>query len=121
MQHRFDLFAPLPEKAKGRTHMVLTNPPYINGKDMMTLAPEVKDFEPREALYGGPDGLDIIKRIIEEAPDWLVPGGLLLMEIGYDQEEAVRKLAEATEAYGYIEILKDYAGIGRILKTRSKV
>ncbi|CAG1065329.1 Release factor glutamine methyltransferase [uncultured bacterium] len=115
-----DLFAPIPEKAKGRTHMLLTNPPYINWKDMAALAPEVKDFEPREALYGGTDGLDIIKKIIEEAPGWLVPGGLLLMEIGYDQGEAVRMLAEGTGRYGYIEILKDYAGIGRILKARSK-
>jgi release factor glutamine methyltransferase len=116
-----DLFAPIPERAKGRTHMVLTNPPYINGKDMAALAPEVKDFEPRQALYGGPDGLDIIRRIIEEAPGWLVPGGLLLMEIGYDQADSVRMLAGEPGTYGHIEILKDYAGIGRILKALSKV
>lgn len=116
-----DLFAPVPEKAKGRTHIILTNPPYINGKDMAALAPEVKDFEPRQALYGGPDGLDIIRRIINEAPGWLMTGGLLLMEIGYDQGETVRMLAEATGTYGHVEILKDYAGIGRILKARSKV
>ena len=115
-----DLFGAIPEKLKGRTHMVLTNPPYITEKDMAGLAPEVKDFEPGQALYGGSDGLDIIRRIITETPAYLVPGGLLLMEIGYDQSEAVLMLAGNSAGYSHIEILKDYAGIGRILKARSK-
>ena len=115
-----DLFAPIPEKLKGRAHMVLTNPPYITEKDMGSLAPEVKDFEPRQALYGGSDGLDIIRRILTDGPEYLTPGGLLLMEIGYDQSEAASKLAGDSGGYDHIEILKDYAGIGRILKARSK-
>lgn len=117
---RGDLFGAIPEKIKGQAHMVLTNPPYITERDMAGLAPEVKDFEPGQALYGGSDGLDIIRRIITETPAYLVPGGLLLMEIGYDQSEAVKKLAENSAGYSHIEILKDYAGIGRILKARSK-
>lgn len=115
-----DLFEPMPLEIKGRAHMVLTNPPYITGKDMEALAPEVKDFEPRQALFGGSDGLDVIRRIITEAPLYLTPGGILLMEIGYDQGEAVTMLARDSGGYGRIEILKDYAGIGRILKARSK-
>lgn len=115
-----DLFEAVPEKIKGRAHMVLTNPPYITEKDMAVLAPEVKDFEPGQALYGGSDGLDIIRRIITEAPKYLAPGGLLLMEIGYDQPEAVTRLAENSAEYSHVEILKDYAGIGRILKARTK-
>lgn len=118
---RGDLFGAIPEKIKGRAHMVLTNPPYITEKDMAGLAPDVRDFEPMQALYGGSDGLDIIRRIITEAPAYLVQGGLLLMEIGYDQSEAVTKLAENSAGYGHIEILKDYAGIGRLLKASSKL
>lgn len=115
-----DLFGAIPEKIKGRAHMILTNPPYITEKDMAGLEPEVKAFEPRQALYGGRDGLDIIRRIITEAPAYLVPGGLLLMEIGYDQSEAVLKLAENSTDYSRVEILKDYGGIERILKARPK-
>jgi release factor glutamine methyltransferase len=115
-----DLFRPVPKEIKGRAHMILTNPPYITEKDMRGLDPEVKDFEPRQALCGGEDGLDIIRRIITDAPTYLYPGGLLLMEIGYDQREAATKLASDSGAYCQIEILKDYAGIGRILKARSK-
>lgn len=116
-----DLFEAIPEKIKGRAHMVLTNPPYITEKDMAGLAPEVKDFEPRQALYGGSDGLDIIRRIMAQTPAYLIPGGLLLMEIGYDQSEAVLMLAGNSAGYSHAEILKDYAGIGRILKARSKL
>lgn len=115
-----DLFGAIPEKIKGRAHMLLTNPPYITEKDMDALAPEVKDFEPRQALYGGSDGMDMIRRIISEATAYLAPGGLLLMEIGYDQSEATTELTEASAGYSHTEILKDYAGISRILKARSK-
>lgn len=116
-----DLFGPLPGSLKGCAGMVLANPPYINVKDMETLAPEVADYEPKEALYGGQDGMDIIRRIIAEAPEYLVPGGLLLMEIGYDQGGAVRSTTESSGKYERIEIIKDYADIGRILKARSKL
>lgn len=114
-----DLFSPLPEELKGRVHMVLSNPPYINDNDIPGLEPEVRDFEPMLALAGGPGGLDIIRRILSEASLFLVPGGLLLMEIGYEQKEPVS--AEARRAgWERIEIINDYAGIGRILKARSK-
>ncbi|MCC6502853.1 MAG: peptide chain release factor N(5)-glutamine methyltransferase [Deltaproteobacteria bacterium] len=115
-----DLFGPVPAELKAKTHMVLTNPPYITEKDMAALAPEVADFEPKEALYGGVDGLDIIRRILDSAHEYLAAGGLLLMEIGYDQSKAVLELAESSGEYEKIEILKDYGGIGRILKARSK-
>lgn len=115
-----DLFAPVPDGLKAMAHMVLANPPYITGKGMGELAPEVADFEPKEALYGGDDGLDIIRRIIRTAPLYLVEGGLLLMEIGYDQTDSVLELTEGSGVYEGVKILKDYGGIGRILKARSK-
>ena len=106
-----DLFGPVPAELKAKTHMVLTNPPYITEKDMAALAPEVADFEPAEALYGGVDGLDIIRRILDSAHEYLAAGGLLLMEIGYDQSKAVLELAESSGEYEKMEILKDYGGI----------
>lgn len=115
-----DLFGPVPEGLKGRTDMVLSNPPYINEKDMAALEPEVRDFEPGEALFGGKDGMEIIRRILTEAPEWLRPGGLLLIEIGYDQSGMVTVEAGSSGRFDDIEIVKDYAGIGRILKARSK-
>jgi release factor glutamine methyltransferase len=116
-----DLFGPVPEKIKGHAQMVLANPPYITEKDMAALAPEVKDFEPKEALYGGTDGLDIIRRILDTAHEYLAAGGLILMEIGYDQSAATKALAQSQPGeYEQIEILKDYGSIGRILKARSK-
>lgn len=115
-----DLFGPVPEMIKGHAQMVLANPPYITQKDMATLAPEVKDFEPEEALYGGTDGLDIIRRILDTAHEYLAANGLLLIEIGYDQSGAAIALTQSSGEYEQIEILKDYGGIGRILKARSK-
>ena len=64
---------------------ILTNPPYIPADAIAGLAKEVRDFEPHMALDGGQYGLDIVKRIIEQAPKHLKSGGLLLMEIGDDQ------------------------------------
>ena len=81
-----------------------------------TLSREVKDHEPLMALDGGADGLDIIRRIIKEAPEHLKSGGLLLMEIGHDQGGAVVELAAQTGAYREARIIKDLAGRDRILR-----
>jgi len=101
-------------------NMILSNPPYIAAAKIKTLEPEVKDFEPLWALSGGPDGLDFIKKIINEAWGFLVPGGVLLMEMGYGQANAVKGLAESSGAYENIEIIKDYWKIERILKAGRK-
>lgn len=95
---------------------VLTNPPYIPSEVIPTLSTEVKDFEPRMALDGGADGLDIIRRIIKEAPEHLKSGGMLLMEIGDDQGPAVIDLAAQTGSYREARVIKDLAGRDRILK-----
>src|SRR3972149_3144061 len=115
-----DLFAPLPDELRGRVNMLLSNPPYVADGEIKTLEPEVKDFEPIAALSGGPDGLAFIRKILFEAPEFLSPGGLLLMEMGYDQAKEARALGEGTGAYESIEIIKDYGKIERILKARRK-
>lgn len=75
-----DLFGPLPEDLRGIIDVVVSNPPYIPSGDLGSLPSEVGGFEPRIALDGGPDGLDVIRRIVAIAPEWLKPGGLLAME-----------------------------------------
>lgn len=114
-----DLFEALPDGLRGQVDMVLTNPPYISDEEMTSLAPEVREHEPLEALRGGADGLDMVRRILSQAPKYLRPGGLLLMEMGYGQDDSVARLAGSSGAWGTVDIIKDYAGIGRILKARS--
>ncbi|MFQ5737008.1 MAG: peptide chain release factor N(5)-glutamine methyltransferase [Thermodesulfobacteriota bacterium] len=108
-----DLFAPL---AGVRAHLVLSNPPYVTAAQMEALQPEVAHWEPRGALYGGPDGLDFYRRIVREAPAHLFAGGSLLMELGFGEALAVRGLLEADGRYAEIEITKDFAGIERVVR-----
>lgn len=99
----------------GPFDMILSNPPYIAPEVIETLQTEVKDHEPRLALDGGAEGMEIIARIIPEAEKRLSDGGMLLMEIGFDQGE---KSCQAAEKAGFkaIEILQDLEGHDRILK-----
>lgn len=111
--HVGDLFGAL--KKRDKFDMVITNPPYIRSEVIQTLQREVKDHEPMIALDGGEDGLDFYRRIIEEAPSRLEKEGILVMEIGHDQAEAVRSLVEASGNFGKTEVLKDLAGNDRTL------
>ncbi len=100
-----------------RLDMIVSNPPYIPARVIDTLAPEVKDYEPHLALDGGDDGLDIIRRIIDKAPDHLVRGGRLLLEIGYDQGESVSALMREA-GFADVEVIPDYAGLDRVVSGR---
>ncbi|PIS31782.1 peptide chain release factor N(5)-glutamine methyltransferase [Candidatus Saganbacteria bacterium CG08_land_8_20_14_0_20_45_16] len=97
--------------------LIVSNPPYIPTSEIAKLEPDVKDFEPHPALDGGPDGLTYIKRLITQAPYYGTTAlpHYLLIEIGYNQGEAVRKLAEGTKKYNRINIIKDLSGHDRIL------
>lgn len=97
---------------------ILTNPPYIPTDVIDTLQPEVKDFEPKMALDGGKDGLDLVKKIIDEAPDHLNPQAWILMEIGDDQAEAVLEYAKRSKKYTNLEIIVDLEGKNRIFKAQ---
>lgn len=115
-----DLFAPLPDGIRHSAEMVLSNPPYIAADEIERLDPEVRDFEPRAALEAGPDGLAFIRRIVAACPEYLAPGGWLMLEMGYGQAAKAREATEESAAFTDMEILKDYAGIERILKARLK-
>ncbi|MFI6393496.1 putative protein N(5)-glutamine methyltransferase [Nonomuraea sp. NPDC050547] len=75
-----DLFDPLPPRLRGRVDVLLANVPYVPTADLALLPTEARDHEPRVTLDGGPDGLDVLRRVTEGAPRWLAPGGLLLFE-----------------------------------------
>lgn len=115
-----DLFAPLPRRLKGAVDIVISNPPYVPLSEMEGLAPEVRDFEPGTALFGGTDGLDFLEKIIEQAPGYLKKGGRLIMEIGHSQSEKVKEMAEKDGRYGGVALRKDYSGIERIFSARLK-
>ena len=98
--------------------MIVSNPPYIPSGEFDSLQPEVRDFEPREALDGGMDGLDFYRLIIPTAPDHLNPGGWLLFEVGIGQAERVLDLFSATGRYSELFSAKDPAGIERVVGGR---
>jgi release factor glutamine methyltransferase len=75
-----DLFEPLPDALLGRVDVLLANVPYVPTGDVATLPAEARDHEPRVALDGGPDGLDVLRRVTAGASQWLAPGGPLLFE-----------------------------------------
>lgn len=117
-----DLFKPLNALDIGhKADIMLANPPYISEEDYAnTLAPEVKDFEPRTALYGGPDGGEFIRKIIDGAPQFLKPGGILLMEFGYDQAQMVEEAISHMSDYDMHMIAKDLYEVDRVLKARTR-
>ncbi len=101
--------------ATDKFDLIVSNPPYIPANDVTDLQPEVRDHEPHLALFSGKDGLDIASRIVQDAPTHLKPQGFLLMEIGFDQSEAVRELFDLS-LWNVPELLPDMQGIPRIVK-----
>lgn len=94
---------------------ILSNPPYIPEADIAELAPEVRLKEPHTALSGGQDGLDFYRRLANEAPAMLVPGGFTAFEVGIHQAGDVADLLKANPLIDRTEILPDYAGIDRVV------
>ena len=100
--------------AEERFDIIVSNPPYIRTDMIETLMPEVREHEPLLALDGHEDGLFFYRRIIEQAGRFLAGGGMLFFEIGYDQGEEVSRLMEDA-GYMDIEVVKDFAGLDRVV------
>ncbi len=98
--------------------LIVSNPPYIPTGDIPGLQAEISVFEPVTALDGGADGLDCYRKIFETAHRNLVPGGCLLLEIGFDQKEGLREIFEQHSGYGSIEFIQDLAGHNRVAKIK---
>lgn len=99
-------------------NIVVSNPPYIPTDDVGGLDPEVRLFDPLRALDGGGDGLDCYRIIAAQAPGLLVPGGLLALEVGRDQSEAVAGLVEAA-GLSVTGVFRDLGGVERCVRAES--
>jgi release factor glutamine methyltransferase len=112
-----DLFAPLPPESRGLADLLISNPPYIPSADVPDLPAEVAGFEPHLALDGGADGLDVYRRILSEAREWLRPGtGTLAVEL--DERRVQAAAGEAREWYEDVRVVADLTGRMRIVTAR---
>ncbi|MCR4946202.1 MAG: peptide chain release factor N(5)-glutamine methyltransferase [Lachnospiraceae bacterium] len=102
------------DNISGDFDVIVSNPPYIPTTDILTLMPEVRDFEPIGALDGGADGLEIYRQLIAGAKDHLREGGALLLEIGYNQAADVTSLMREN-GFVAVEVIKDLSGHDRVV------
>ena len=107
------------ESFKGKLDLAISNPPYIPKDTYEKLPKEVKNFEPKVALFGGEDGLKHIRKIIQKAPLFLKEKGWLILENHFDQGEKVKQLLLKNQ-FTSTEIVKDLSGIGRFTIGRYK-
>jgi len=116
-----DLFGPLEElDIHDQVDIIAANPPYVPAVDYGTLQPEVRDYEPEMALLAGPNGTEVHSRILEEAPAFLKKHGMLIMEMGAGQADILVQMARQAGSYHPPEILKDLAGIDRVIIMKKK-
>lgn len=119
-RHRVDkrirfLQSDLLDTVPGRVDVLVANLPYVTTADWKALPPEIKDHEPREGLDGGPDGLRVIERLLEQAPARLSPSGVLLAEIGDMQGRAAKAAARAAFPEAAVKVMPDPSGRDRVL------
>ena len=107
------------ESFKGKLDLAISNPPYIPRDAYEKLPKEVKNFEPKIALFGGEDGLEHIREIIQKAPLFLKKKGWIILENHYDQADKVKQLL-ISNRFTSIEIIKDLSGVGRFTIGRYK-
>ena len=100
--------------ANASLRMVVSNPPYISSPDMISLGPDVRLFEPLGALEAGPEGLDVLRRLLVDAARTLMPGGVVVVEVGYAQAQSVSDLAVAA-GFAAVTSHKDLSGKDRFV------
>lgn len=110
-----DMFKP---HVGSKFDIIVSNPPYIRTAMISILQEEVKAHEPLTALDGGRDGLDFYRIIVDQAAEYLKPGGFLMLEIGHDQGEVLRKMLKDDGRYTPAEVIKDLPGKDRVVKCR---
>lgn len=110
-----DVLSPRPNPVD----LIISNPPYISREEWPSLPEAVRDHEPRLALDGGPDGLEVIRELLAQSQGLLRPNGRLLIEMGADQGGAARRLASARFPEGTVRVHPDLAGRDRVLEVRT--
>jgi release factor glutamine methyltransferase len=110
----------LVDPIEGEFDAIVANPPYVVDAARPALQPEVRDYEPAMALFGGADGLGIVSRLVAAAPAHLKPDGWLMFEFGYGQEPEIELLVGGSGALELVDIRRDIDGIGRTAITRPR-
>ncbi|HWX76223.1 MAG TPA: peptide chain release factor N(5)-glutamine methyltransferase [Candidatus Acidoferrales bacterium] len=111
-----DLFDPIADLGHS-FDLIVSNPPYVSSQGIPKLARYIRDWEPKMALDGGPDGLDCYRRIVDRAHKYLAPEGRVLLEIGEDQSKALAELFARVGGFEAATIYQDYAGKDRVIAT----
>lgn len=101
----------------GTADIIVSNPPYLSQSHYENLHPQVRNYEPVQALLGGQDGLDFFRKLLLRLPEILKQGGWIFMEIGFDQQNEIEKLL-IRQKYKNISFIKDYQNINRIMKAQ---
>lgn len=101
--------------AVGSLQYLCSNPPYIPDHEWDAVDPNVKDHEPTLALRGGPDGMNLIRPLIAQSPEFVAPGGLILIELAMSHADQAKSLADAAPGWTNTRILKDSEGLPRVL------
>jgi release factor glutamine methyltransferase len=107
----------LPAGLRGRLRVIVSNPPYVTEAEFAGLPLEVRDHEPTAALVAGPTGLESLEALVAGGPDWLEPGGALVLELAPDQAAPMRAEAEAA-GYDAVAVHQDLTGRDRVLVAR---
>jgi len=110
-----DMLQPLPRPV----HVIVANLPYVRDADLPRLAPEIRDFEPVVALAGGADGLAAVRRLLPQAVKKIIPGGLLLVEVGDGQGATAADLARRCFPTGSIDLVPDLSGTDRLVRVQT--
>jgi release factor glutamine methyltransferase len=111
------LYDPFPASLRGHVNLIVSNPPYVRSAEIAGLSPEVARHDPREALDGGVDGLDVYHALARHAAGWLAPAGAVAVEIGYDQGEQVPRILAAAGCVD-VTVVNDYNGLPRVVHGR---
>ena len=104
----------------GKFDLIVCNPPYVSAPEFEKLDKNIKDYEPKLALFAGEDGLKIYRRVIEKADQFLKPDAALMLEVGYAQGQAIKELLEQAGSFAEIKIEKDLHDNDRIAIARKQ-
>jgi release factor glutamine methyltransferase len=114
-----DLFDPIvPQMDEGPFDLIVCNPPYVTAAEYDKLDRNVKEYEPQRALLAGDDGLDVLRRVIQQADPFLNPAGALMLEIGYQQASAVTDLIRQATKFQDPVVHRDFQGHDRVVVAR---
>jgi release factor glutamine methyltransferase len=112
---RGSLFSALPRlRLEGKCDFIVSNPPYVTEEEWPKLDIEIRDHEPKSALVAGKSGLEVIKKLIQGAPNYLKTDGCLLVEIGAGQKDKVRSFFDSSSVWEKVNFFKDLNGISRV-------